>query len=112
MTGQTKYKNSRKKVIQIKSIDELERICFQICSDNINMYVPWYIMASYAYYVDDNPILTDITFDRIANKILKEWETIEHFHKHYLTEDMLKAGTYLGDYPSRTKDSLKILRNT
>lgn len=89
----------------------LDNECLDICDQNINMTVPWYIMAAYAYYVEDDPILSDTMFDSLAKKILKNWDTIEHFHKHHLNEDMLVGGTYLGDYPSRVEGAIKELKN-
>lgn len=88
----------------------IEKACADVCDDNINMLVPWYIMAAYAYYVDDNPILEDSTFDRLAKRLLKHWDEIEHFHKEFLNKDMLEAGTYLGDYPSRVKGAVDDIR--
>lgn len=90
---------------------DIEKACLDICDSNINMTVPWYIMASYAYYVEDNPILKDGMFDRLAKKILNNWDNIEHFHKHHLNKDMLEAGTYLGEYPSRVPDAVNQLRD-
>jgi len=84
----------------------------EICDDSINMNVPWYIMAAYAYYVDDDPILEDSTFDRLAKKILKEWDEITHRHKEYLSKDMLEAGTYMGDYPPQIEGALKSVRES
>jgi hypothetical protein len=57
-----------------RSTEDIETTMLQICSDNINMYVPWYIMAAYAYYVDDDPILEDYMFDRMATKILTHYD--------------------------------------
>ena len=74
------------------------------------MCVPWYIMAAYAYYVDDKPLLEDYTFDRLAVKILNHWDEIEHFHKHFLSKEMLEGGTYLGEYPSRIQGAVAQLR--
>jgi hypothetical protein len=82
------------------------------CDDNSNMMVPWYLMAAYAYYVEDDPILTDSTFDKMAKRILHLWDEIEHFHKHLLNKDMLEAGTYIGEYPSRIKGALDDLRQS
>jgi hypothetical protein len=90
----------------------IEKACMEICDDSINMNVPWYIMAAYAYYVDDDPILEDSTFDRLAKKILKEWDEITHRHKEYLNKDMLEAGTYMGDYPPQIKGALKSVRES
>jgi NAD-dependent DNA ligase len=103
----TQKRQKRKK----RSKAQMERTMLQICSENINMYVPWYIMAAYAYYVDDDPILEDYTFDKMATKILNHYDEIEHIHKHLLTKDALTAGTYLGEYPSRIKGALDEVRH-
>ena len=83
-----------------------DKDCLDICDGNANMMVPWYIMAAYAYYEEDAPILEDATFDRLAKRLLAQWDTIEHMHKKHLSKDTLLAGTYLGDYPTRVKDAL------
>tara|TARA_B110000503_G_scaffold11957_1_gene16128 strand:- start:222 stop:464 length:243 start_codon:yes stop_codon:yes gene_type:complete len=74
------------------------------------MLVPWYLMAAYAYYEQDDPILEDVTFDRCSKTILEHWDKIEHMHKHLITKDMLIAGTYIGEYPSRVKGSVNQIR--
>jgi len=89
---------------------EIEKACTDICDDSINMYIPWYLMAAYAYYEDDNPIISDRLFDLIAKRILENWDQIEHMHKSYLTKDMLQAGTYIGEYPTRIKGALNDVR--
>lgn len=88
-----------------------DKDCLDVVDDNLNMSVPWYLMASYAYYEEDRPILSDSVFDRLARKILEFWEVIDHLHKDYLNEDMLKAGTFIGEYPSRVKFALQELRS-
>ena len=77
---------------------------------SINMSVPYYIMAAYAYYKEDDPIISDHTFDKLALLILENYDTIEHPHKKYLDKETLEAGTYLGEYPRLAIDSLKHLR--
>ena len=77
---------------------------------NINMMVPYYLMAAYAYYKDDEPIFSDAFFDNLAKTILERWDDIEHFHKDLLTKQDLVAGTYLGKYPERIKGGLRSLR--
>ena len=72
--------------------------------------VPWYLMASYAYYKEDDPILSDAYFDNLAKRMLDAWDEIEHFHKHLITTIDLAAGSYLGDYPERVKGGLEELR--
>lgn len=78
---------------------------------NKNLMVPWYLMASYAYYVESDPILTDHEFDELAKKLSENWDDISHFHKHLITKDDLNAGTYLGEYPERVKGGLKHVRS-
>ena len=69
-------------------------------ADNKNMAVPLYLMMAFAYYKQDNPFTSDSCFDETAKFILDNWDEIEHRHKSYLTKDALKAGTFLGKYPS------------
>lgn len=90
----------------------IEKACMQVCTANVNMMVPWYLMAAYAYYVDDEPILEDQTFDKLAKRIATQWDTIEHRHKSYLTKDMLEAGTFLGDYPPQVEGAVSNVRAT
>lgn len=91
-------------------LDKMEKAYVDVVDNNINMSVPWYLMASYAYYVMDDPILSDAVFDRLAKKMIDSWEEIEHRHKHYITLDMLRGGTYLGEYPSTVEGAVKLLK--
>lgn len=88
----------------------IEKACMETCDDSINMYVPWYLMAAYAYYEEDDPILDDKVFDMMGRRILDHWDEIEHRHKEYLNTDMLKAGTYLGEYPPQIRGALQSVR--
>lgn len=82
----------------------------EIFDDNINMMVPWYLMASYAYYVQDDAIFSDGFFDSIGKVMLERWDEIEHFHKEHITKGDLEAGTFLGKYPSRVEGGLDAVR--
>ena len=62
---------------------------------DINAGVRWYLMAAYAYYIKDAPIVSDDFFDRLAVRLRTAWETIEHPHKHLITEDDLWCGSLL-----------------
>jgi len=95
----------------LKGEDDYDLICLEIVDDNINMSVPWYLMASYAYYVQDNPLLSDSQFDRLARKMLEHWDKIDHMHKHLISVDDLKAGTYLGEYPKRIEGAIESMRS-
>jgi len=79
--------------------------------ENLNMMVPYYLMASYAYYKQDDPIFTDAFFDNMGKTMLERWDDIEHWHKEYINKGDLKAGTFLGEYPTRVEGALRSLRN-
>lgn len=87
-----------------------DKECFDAIETSKNLLVPWYLMAAYAYYVEDKPIISDNMFDKMAKRMLESWEDIEHMHKHHITIDMLKAGTFLGEYPSRVEGAVEELR--
>lgn len=89
-----------------------DKQCNDVIDININMSVPWYLMAAYAYYVEDRPLLSDSCFDRMARKMIKEWDNIEHMHKHHISKDDLEAGTFLGKYPSRIRYVIQDLRGS
>jgi len=89
-----------------------DTIMYKLTSANSNLLVPWYLLASYAYYHLDDPILSDAAFDDIAKKLLDKYETIEHRHKHLITKGDLRAGSLLltkSEYPSIVMGSLSIL---
>lgn len=77
-----------------------------ILRSNANAGVSWYLMASYAYYELDDPILSDKAFDELAKFLLNRWDTIKHRHKSLITVDDLKAGSLLRrDFPEVVKDA-------
>ena len=80
--------------------------------ENLNMMVPYYLMASYAYYKQDDPIFSDAFFDNMGKTMLERWDDIAHHHKEYINKGDLEAGTFLGEYPSRVEGALRSLRNT
>jgi NAD-dependent DNA ligase len=87
----------------------------QQCMDaieNPNMMVPWYLMAAYSYYEQDDPILSDGLFDALAKRMLECWNDIDHWHKDLITTEDLEAGTLLArDFPERVKGAVKHLRS-
>ena len=74
------------------------------------MMVPWYLIAAYAYYKQDNPIFSDSFFDDLAKTLLAVWDDVEHRHKQYITLDMLNAGTYIGEYHGIVEGALEELQ--
>ena len=69
-----------------------------------------YLMCSYAYYKEDNPLISDQEFDDLAKFILKNYNAIDHPHKHLVTKADLEAGTYLGEYPKMVIGAVKSYR--
>jgi hypothetical protein len=82
-----------------------------LIKNNINMSVPYYLMASYAYYVEDDPIFSDAFYDELAKTILAEWDNITHRHRDVIDKEALEAGSFLGKYPSIIEGALKSLRD-
>lgn len=61
-----------------------------------NRLVPIYLMSSYLYYECDKNVLTDTQFDYLCKRILDNWDSIDHMHKHLLDKESLKAGSGYG----------------
>ena len=70
---------------------------------DINLTVPWYLMTSYLYYIEDVALLHDHQYDLLCEFMHKNWKHIKHRHKNCVLQASLVAGTgfYLkkGDYP-------------
>lgn len=81
-----------------------------VIEKNKNMLVPYYIMAAYSYYVQDDPIISDSLYDCIGKELLKNFDGVEHYHKHLLDIDQLSAGTCLIKYPEIIKGAVSDLR--
>ena len=79
--------------------------------ENLNMMVPYYLMAAYAYYKEDDPIFTDAFFNNMGKTMLERWDDITHYHKEYINKGDLEAGTFLGEYPTRIEGALRSLRS-
>lgn len=75
--------------------------------------VPWWLMASYLYYIHDMSMLTDALYDELAKDMLARWGDIKHPHKRLITTDALKAGSlYMlkeDDYPMMTRSAAQHL---
>lgn len=60
---------------------------------NLQIILQKYLVASYAYYILDESIIDDYTYDSWAKELLKYWHKLKHRHKYLLTKADLKAGT-------------------
>ena len=69
---------------------------------NKNMLVPYYLMFSYAYYQENESLISDAEYDQICKDIITNWSEITHWHKPLINLESLKAGTgYDIRYPER-----------
>lgn len=69
-----------------------------------------YLMCSYAYYVEDDPIVPDYEFDELAKFILENYDAIDHPHKKHVSKEDLAAGTFLGEYPTMIEGAVRTYR--
>ena len=67
--------------------------CLYVVGGNRNMLVPWYLIASWAYYVCDSPLISDGLFDRLCRELEAEFDQVEHQHKPLVDRGWLPAGT-------------------
>lgn len=69
--------------------------------------IPWWLMASYLYYVHDVSMLSDGLYDQMSQDILRDWEELEHKHKHLIPLENLESGSLYtwtaDDYPVTTR---------
>ena len=69
---------------------------------NKNMLVPYYLMFSYAYYQENESLVSDAEYDQICKDLITNWSEITHWHKPLIKLESLKAGTgYDIRYPER-----------
>ena len=60
------------------------------------MLVPWYLMASYAYEVMSQPILTDGCFDWLCRELDRNWKAASaHDDAHRIDRSSVRAGSGL-----------------
>lgn len=57
------------------------------------MAVPHFLIACYMYYVEDQPLLSDTTFDKVLVPALVSLPPGSHPHQHLITPEHLTAGT-------------------
>ncbi len=74
----------------------LNRRCRRAVKENVNMAVPWYLMAGYAYEVLNTPILSDGCWDWLCDVLYERHAEIMHIHKHLVSLDDLQTGTASG----------------
>ena len=55
--------------------------------------VQQYLLSSFSYYIMHTSPMTDEAFDYMCERLLQEYDSIEHQHKKYIDKEALKAGT-------------------
>jgi hypothetical protein len=70
-----------------------EEMRASLATNGPGMLVPWYLIASYAYYVADSPVISDEDYDGLCKRLLLRWEEVSHPHKHLVDVEALRAGT-------------------
>jgi hypothetical protein len=68
------------------------------------LLVPWYLIASYAYYHLDESFMDDSAYDALCVRLNREWVLVQHRHKAIISRAALTATTAYNirrkDYPT------------
>lgn len=69
--------------------------------------VQHFLMASFAYYHQNESPMTDHAFDLLCKRLLDRYDHVVHPHKYLIDKDMLRAGSGYNlrwdDYPTIVK---------
>lgn len=91
-------------------IDLITMLAAESIASDPNMLVPWYLMASYLYYLRNSSIFTDAFYDQIRIRLGKELDEVnlDHRHAHLCIRGGGVSGVFMlteDDYPGITKDT-------
>jgi hypothetical protein len=82
----------------------LDKKAQEFIAEKPNLMVPWFLMASYLYYHENESMFSDEYYDALSKQLLLQWDQVEHAHKHLIEVDDLMAGSMYRlkelDYPS------------
>ena len=82
------------------------KLLYETVRGNYKRMVSYYLLASYAYYVLDDPLMSDSDFDTLCKDMLDNFDKLSHPHKHLVAVEALEAGTCLiREFPNIVKDS-------
>lgn len=76
-----------------QAVASIEAAADTLIKSNANRMVPWYLILSYLYYVHDISATSDTFFDKLCKRLLDEWDSVEHYHKHHIDREQLTEGT-------------------
>ena len=108
LTAELAYGKEKRNEVEWKMATKIPNgeISMKPYEKNFKMLVPFYLMASYAYYEEDDPIISDAEFDTICRMLNENWDEIDHSHKWCIDKKDLEAGTGFGaTYPDRVKNA-------
>lgn len=63
-----------------------------------NLLVPFYLINSYLYYQMDANVIHDNDYDKICQRLDREWDSISHPHKCLINRGDLSMTTCLANY--------------
>lgn len=67
---------------------------YEMCIKNPNMTIPFILMASFLYYIEDmDPPISDLEFDAICKLAYQNWGRVKHPHKHLISTSHLESGS-------------------
>lgn len=66
-------------------------VSFDVDSLPPNMLIPFFLMASYAYYNRAMNMMPDNAFDALSGRVYREWDSIKHRHKHMVDRESCRA---------------------
>lgn len=85
-------------------VDHYESVFSAAIESSLNMLVPYFLSASYLYYIRDESLFSDALYDAICEALRENFDDLEHRHKHVIDRDALMAGTAFTlkaeDYPT------------
>lgn len=88
----------------------LDSFCSENIKKNKNLMIPWYLISSYGYYVENVSLLSDSFYDKLCFDLKFSIDQLSHPHKELVSKDALDAGTCLiQDYPRIVMLSFKKL---
>lgn len=73
------------------ALESRDASCAATIAQHPNTAVSWFLMASYAYYVLDRPLLTDAGFDAVCRSLEQNWSRITHRHQKLVGYDPAKG---------------------
>lgn len=71
-------------------------------NENAQMLVPWILLASYGYYQQERPLVSDELYDEWCRRLHRTWWRVSHRHKELIARGETTCHVILSEeqYPS------------